>query len=723
MTLPALAVQRPVATFMLLLSLLVLGVVAFPRLSIEFFPLVEPPVISVVVPFPGSHPLEGLRQVVLPLEGELAAISGVTRLSGSASTGQARLTVRFNWSQDMALKKMEVRDAVDRIHPDLPEGIGRILIQTFRDGPSDVMLRGRIAAERDLSRSYSLLEQHIVRPLERIKGVASVRLDGVYAQQVRIQIEPQALLALLQDSNLDMDPGSLHDDLLEIDVRLAGQFQNLEQIRTLRIGRGDLLLRDVASVNRLDPPVEYGRHLDGEFALGIDVYKEPSANTVAAVDRLMDKIKAIRSDPELRGIHLLIWNDQGREIRQSLVGLRNAGLFGGLLAVVVLFLFLRRLSTTLIVAVAIPFSLLVTCGIMYLLGAELDVLAMLGLMVGVGMLVDNAVVVIENIHRLEGQGMPASKAATLGARQVSLAVIAATATTVIVWSWLFTLERSPMVIYLGAVALPLCLAVLSSLLISLTFIPMAAARFVPRQAVRPGFLLRRLVPVYRAVLGWTLRHRVLALAGLIILAGSAYIPYSLIEKTGDVSEQGRDVSIVFRVHDPSDLNTMEVHVNRVEAWLKNKKAKLGYESVYSFYNQHGYAVTRIFLPWERATEAFLRQTRERLQADLPIIPGVTLQVGDQDRFARRGDRRLVTVALRGEDAEYLRKVATGVEDLLHGVEGVKEIFGPTLQGEMEAHILVDSERARTLGLSPQQIADAVTFTFRGRRLRGTQNGM
>ena len=731
MTLPDLAIKRPVATLMLLLSLSVLGVVAIPRLPLDFFPIVEPPQINVVVTFPGSHPLEGLREVVIPLEEELATIPGVKRLNGSARSGSAQVSVRFSWSTNLDLKKMEVREAVDRVRPHFPEGVGQVRIQTFLDGPADgALLQGRISAPRDLSESWELLERRILRPLERIKGVAQVRLDGVQPQQVRIEIDPDSLkrhgidpgdlLVRLQASNLDMDLGAITGEVLRYEVRSVGRFKDLEQIRDLRLDDANLRIRDVAQVSLTEPPLDYGRHLDGEFALGIDIFKEPTANTVKTVDRIMARIDEIRNDRELQGINLLVWTNQAEEIRQSLRGLLNAGLFGGLLAVIVLFLFLRRVSTTLIVAVAIPFSLVVTCGIMYLIGSGFNVLTMLGLMVGVGMLVDNAVVVIENIHRREGQGLEPRQAARVGAREVGLAVLAATATTVIVWSWLFTIEPGPMVIYMGAVALTLCLAVVSSLLISLTFIPLAAARFVPHRPVRPGFLLRRAVPAYRGLLGWTLRHRLLALAGLVALAGSAAIPIILIEKTGEVSKQQRDVPIVYRVHDPASLEVMEAHVNRVEDWLRGKQEELGYESVYSFYTENSYAMTRIFMPWKNANDSSLRKLREKLVGDLPVIAGVTLNVGDHERFRHGGgggDRRLVNVALHGEDVEYLHDLALDVENRLRGVDGVKEVFGPTVHGQHEARILINSDRARSLGLSPRQIANAVSFTYRGRQLR------
>ena len=730
MSLADLPIRRPVAVLMFLVSLLVLGAVAVPRLPLDFMPLVERPFVVVQVPFAGSHPLESLRQVVEPLEEELATIPQVESITARAEPGEARVTVEFGWSANLDLKKMEVREAVDRARSRLPDEIHDIFIRSGHDGPSDgALVEGRISAQRDLSESYDLLDRKIRRPLERIQGVASVRLDGVAPQQVRIDIDPQALvrhgiqpqavLAALQASNVDTDLGAVHGDLLRYEVRALGRFADLDEIRDLMLDRsGSLRVRDVAQVSLREPRLDYGRHLDREFAIGVQVFREPTANTVAVCDAVMERIHKITQDPELEGISLLVWQNQGEEIRNSLAALRNAGLFGGLLAVGILFVFLRRMSTTLIVAVAIPFSLLVACGVMFLAGMVLNVLTMLGLMVGIGMLVDNAVVVIENIHRLQQGGMPAREAARVGARDVTLAVSAATATTLIVWSWLFTIEPGEMYIYIGAVAFTLCIAVACSLLISLTFIPLAAARFVPHKKVRPGWVMKRVVPAYRGLLTWTLQHRVLGLACLVLLAASAYIPYTYSEKSAQPQQYEREVSIFYRAHDPTTWDAMEVHVNQVEEWLESRRDELGYESLYSFYHDRGFGMTRVYPPAATLSEDSLSRLREQLREDLPVIAGIRLEIGDRSRMRHgRGSRNIVPVAVHGDDPEYLRTVALEVESRLREVEGVKDVFGPSVTGSQEARVVVDPQRAAALGLTPRQVADVVSFTYRGRALQ------
>lgn len=732
-----LAIDRPVATCMLLLCLMVLGVVAIFRLPLDNMPLIQEPEIDVEVPFAGSHPLETLRDVAIPIEEEIATIPEVKRISTRATSSQARVEVNFDWDVNLEVKRMEVREAVERARGRLPEGIGFIQVKGDIAGPADgAMLQGRISAERDLSESWELLDRRIKRPIERIKGVASVSLYGVEPQQIRIDLDFEAMLNhgvraneildVINSANLDMDLGTIRGDVVRYDVRTVARFTELDEIRDLSIGRG-LRVRDVARVESREPEVDYGRHLDRRFAIGIDVFKEPTANTVATVDAIMAKIDEIENDPALQGISLLVWANAGEEIRTALSGLRDAGIFGGFLAVFVLYFFLRRLRNTLIVAIAIPFSLIVTCGGMYALGSEFNVLTLLGLMLGVGMLVDNAVVVMENIHRLQSQGIDPRTAAKLGARDVAMAVTASTATTVIVWSWLFTADKSELTIMMTQTALTICLAVGCSLLVSLTLIPLAAARIGKGKEAKEGFLLQRLVPLYRGLLGFTLRHRVFALVVLLGIASTAIIPIQAIEKTGEPAMQQYSVQINLEVHDPSTKEVLEGHINTLEAWLDERKDELGYESMYSWYSQNMGCMTRLYLPRGNASKDKLQKLRDKLEGKLPEIAGVKLQVGDSEwyRRGRGGDgRRMVSVSITGEDPEYLEQLAIGAEQRLRGIPQAIEVWGPSLRGQKELRLLVDPARAHALSVTPSAIADAVSFAFRGRNMRRyqTENG-
>ncbi|HVS01399.1 MAG TPA: efflux RND transporter permease subunit, partial [Thermoanaerobaculia bacterium] len=726
-----LPLDRPVATLMLLLSLMVLGTVAIFELPLDFMPQVEPPFVRVEVSYPGSHPLENLRQIVEPLEAEIATVSGLESLGSTAEAERATIRAEFDWSANLDLKKLEVREAVERALPLLPHDIGRITYRTFNHGPSDgAILEARIAAQRDLSESWDLLDERIKRPLERIQGVGSVELGGVEPQQVRVEVDPAALrrhgvlprelVEALEGANLDFDVGVVRGDALRFDVRSLGRFRSTDEIAALPLPGQSVRVGDVAEVTVRQPKMTFGRHLDRKFAISLQVYKESAANTVDTVERLLDRIAEIERDPALEGVTLVVWNNAGEEIRNSLFGLRDAGLFGGLLAIGVLFFFLRRVSTTAVVALAIPFSLLVTCGLMFAAGMQLNVLTMLGLMLGVGMLVDNAVVVIENIYRLQGEGLDADAAARLGTRQVTLAVLAATATTICVWSWLFLADRDPMTIYMEQIAFTICAAVFCSLVISLTFIPLAAARFVPSKPVRRGFVLRRLVPAYRQLLGWTLRHRFLTLLGLLLLASSALIPIQRVEKSAEPKLRETYVQIFLRSQDPTTLEQMQAHVGRVEEWVESRREELGYQNLYAWFREQGMGAVWVYLDPEAATEKTLAELNAKLERGLPRIPGVEVTVGEREWWRRggSGDSTRVAVALHGDDPEYLQSLALEVEAFLEAMDDpdLREVMGPSIEGQHEAVVAVDPERAHSLGISPRRIAETVGLTFRGRNL-------
>jgi HAE1 family hydrophobic/amphiphilic exporter-1 len=652
-------IYRPVTTGMFLVCLTVLGIVGIYLLPLDFFPMVKEPEIDVNVPFPGSHPLEALEEVARPLEEEIATISGLKRMETDIRNSNVEVEAMFSWSSDVDLKRMEVREAVERARSRLPDRIGHILVEGDTDGPSGgSILQGRISAERDLSESWALLDQHIRRPLERVPGVARVDLYGVEPQQVRVDldlarlqehgIDAGELARRIDSENQDVDVGVIRGDSIRYELRTVGRFRSVDEMRELSIGAGDLRLGDVADVSMEEPRLDYGRHLNRKFAIGIDVYKEPSANTVETVDRVLVEIEHIQTDPRLEGVILLVWENAAKEIRGSLSSLRNAGMFGGCLAIVVLFFFLKRIGSTLIVGTAIPFSLVVTCGVMYLFDMPFDVLSMLGLMLGVGMLVDNAVVVMENIHRHRAMGKSPQEAALTGVREVGLAVLASTATTVIVWSWLFTAERSPMTIYIGVVAAVICFSVGCSLLISLTFIPMMTARFGVGQAPAPGFILRRVIPGYRQLLGWTLRHRFVTLVLLVILASSAAFPLAMLEKTGEPKNIQTSVPIIYEVFDASTKKTLERHVNQVEAWVWERRDELQIENMYTFYSEPKRVITSLYLAEGRSGEKELEVLREKLEENLPVLAGVRLRVGDGNFGSGMNlGRRLVFLALQG----------------------------------------------------------------------------
>ena len=728
MTLPELAIRRPVTTVTILACAVVLGLVALGRLPLGFMPEVEEPVLFVQVPFPNSTPEQTERLVVRPLEEVLGSVKGVTEMWSNCSSDGGRIRLNFAWGHEMSLARAEVIERIDRIRGELPDTIGDITIGGNWDAAEEdaPVLEGRLSSRRDLSESYDLLERKIVRPLERIPGVASVRLDGVNPKEVRINLRVDDLEAhgvdvrdvarVLQGSNFDLSAGVLRTRDRRVSIRTVGAYSSVEQIRELPLRGDGLRLSDVADVRYEEPPLEYGRHLDGDFAIGVTVSAEAGGNAVEICDEVRREVEAMNNDPELEGVTFLIWFDQGAEIRKTLKDLSFTGLFGGLLAAVVLFAFLRRVSMTLVSVACIPFSLIVACGAIWAMGKTMNTLTLLGLIVGIGMLVDNAVVVMENIYRHQQRGLSRRDAAAVGSREVSLAVIAATLTSVIVFLPMIFNKPSEMNIYLRELAITVCLTLLASLFVSQTLIPLATSSFIHSRSRGRGRLMRWLEKRYGVLLAFFLRRRWLTpVIGLAVIASTWY-PFSHIDKNFDANESEVFVQIRYEFAEPLSLERKERAITLIEQRLVPHRDELNAEHIYSFWSDR-FSLTRLYMKEGFANENAMAETRDRLRELLPELPGIKLEVQDQAGWGwRRGGGKRIAFQLVGEDTGVLAELAQQAKVRLEAIPGLKDVWTSAQSGGMELYVDLDRELAARYGVPLNQPAEVVSLTFRGRRL-------
>jgi len=727
-TLPELAIRRPVATLTIIACLVVLGLVALDRLPLGFMPEVEEPRLFVHLPFPNATPEQTERLVVRPVEEALGSVKGVEEMWSRCNADSGRVMLRFAWGHEMSLARAEVTERIDRIKRDLPDTIGDITISgNWNSADEDApVLEGRLSSKRDLSESYDLLERKIVRPLERIEGVASVSLDGVNPKEVRINLRVADLEAhgmdvrevarAISNANFDLSAGVLRSGERRLSVRTVGAFTTVQEIADLPLGGDGLRLADVADVAYDEPPLEYGRHLDGNFAIGVSVSAEAGANAVTICDEVRLRVDEMNSDPELEGVTFLIWFDQGEEIRKTLKDLSFTGLFGGLLAATVLFVFLRRVSMTLVSVLCIPFSVIVACGAIWAMGKTMNTLTLLGLIVGIGMLVDNAVVVMENIYRHQQRGLSRAKAALVGSREVSMAVIAATLTSVIVFLPMIFNKPSEMNIYLRELAITVCLTLLASLFISQTLIPLATSTFIRSRSRGRARLMLWLEERYEGLLGFFLRHRWLVpIIGLAVIA-STWIPFSKIDKNFDVNESEVFVQIRYEFAEPLSLERMQRAVTIVEEHLVPHRDELLAEHIYSFWSDR-FSLTRLYMKEGHANDTSMALTRARLRELLPELPGITLEVQDQaSRGWRRGGGKRIAFQLVGEDTGVLSELAEEAKLRLEEIPGLSDAWTSAESGSMELHVDLDRELAARYGVPLNQPAEVISLTFRGRRL-------
>ncbi len=727
MTLPEIAIKRPVAMMMLLVSIVLMGAVALLRLPLAFMPDIEEPELFVQLPYESASPEQVERMIVRPVEDALGSVKGLQSLWSSCDGDGGRIRLGFDWGADLHLARTEVWERIDRIRGDLPEDMGDILVSTSWDSrESDIpVMEGRLSSPRDLSESYDLLERKIIRPLERVPGVAQVRLDGVNPREVRINLRLADLEAhgvdvrdvsrTLRSGNFDQSLGKIVEGDARWTLRTVGTLADVEQIRDLPLRADGLRLSDVADVVYQEPPLEYGRHLDGDFAIGVSVSQESRANTVEVCDALEAAIARMGDDPELEGVNFLIWFSQGQEIRKTLGDLTATGVFGAILASVVLFVFLRRLSTTVVAVLCIPFSLIVTCGVIWAQGKSLNTLTLLGLIVGVGMLVDNAVVVMENIFRHRELGEDPETASREGAREVSNAVTAATLASVIVFIPLIFNKPSEMNVYLKELAITVCLALLASLFISQTLIPLATARYIRSQPRPRGRWMTGVERGYESLLRLNLRRRWLApVIGLAVIASAVY-PFRHIEMNFDASQAELFVQVNYDYSEELSLEGKEALVTQVEQFLEPHRAELTARSIYSFWSDD-WSMTRVYLEEGEADAANIARVRGVLRGLLPEIAGVKLDVQEEHQGWRQGGGRRVAFQIVGEDTEVLMQLADEAVQRVAAVPGLLDVGSRDQAAQQELHIEPDRELVARYAVSPAQVADVVGLTYRGRRL-------
>ena len=718
------ALHRPVTTVVVFVALALVGIIASRLLPLEKFPDIEFPGIFVQVPYPGSTPEEVERLITRPVEEALATLSGVEQMFSASREGQAEIFLQFGWDQSMGAKGIEARAKVDGIRHLLPDDIRRIFVFTGSLGDQPV-LQLRISSERDLSDSYDLLDRLLKRRLERIDGVSRVDLYGVDPREVRILMQPDRLAAhgvdvialrdLLLSSNFAVSAGKITAGGERFSVRPSGEFTSIDQIRNLTINSSGLRLADIADVDLRVPERNYGRHLDRNYAIGVAINKTTGSNLVEVTDRVIAEVEKIGELPQMQGIKIFSLENQGDSVRESLSDLLTAGAIGGLLALMVLYLFLRQVTTTLIVTASVPFSLMITLGALYFAGLSLNILSMMGLMLAVGMLVDNAVVITESIfrHRTEKPAEP-FKSTIDGVNEVGLAVIAGTATTIIVFAPIIFGAQIDITIFLTHVAITIIVALLASLLIAQTLVPMLAARVAVPPQPKTGAWISRLTNRYVRGLEWILSHRWWTALGILLICVIGVLPMALQLVKFDMFPQdvGRRLFMPYHIEGQHSLERIESTVDTIEEYLYSRQEEFDIRSIYSYYDE-GRAESTILLTDEEDATLSTKEVIELIEKDLPSIA-----IGKPSfQFDQQGGGEGFTLQISGDSTERLNQISTDVVRALDSVEGLKDVRSDAEAGDKEVRVTVDRARAAALGLTADTIAQSVSIAMRGENLR------
>lgn len=726
------SIRRPVTTIMCFVSLVVIGLIASFRLPLEALPDISAPFLFVQIPYTGSTPEEVERTIIRPVEESLATMTGIKRMRSSATSEAALIYIEFSdWDRDIAIAASDARERIDAIRSDLPDDLQRYNV--FKWSSSDQpVLKVRLASTTDLTTAYDMLDREFKRRIERIPGVARVDITGAPPNEVEIAIDPNRLNAhglsinelseRLRTLNFSISAGQIDDNGQRVRVQPVGEITDLQEMRDLVINAKGLRLGDIADVRLKPARMNYGRRLDGSPAVGLDIFKERSANLVDVSRAALAEVEAIRAQPSMRDVQIKVIDNQGKAVTSSLLELAEAGAVGLILSVTVLFFFLRHWPSTLMVTLAIPICFTITLGFMYFVGVTLNILTMMGLLLAVGMLVDNAVVVVESIYQ-ERERMPGQPrlASIIGTRNVAIALSAGTLCHCIVFVPNLFGETNNISIFMAQIAITISVSLLASWLVAVSLIPMLSARMAtPKLVHSQTGLIARLQRRYAQLLDWSLHHRGWSLLGILLVVLVSLVPMKLTKVDMFGGEGGKDIFIGYMWKGAYTYRQMSEEVARVENWIDQNRERLHVKQVYSWYSEQEGSSTVVTLDEKYAKD--IKSLQEELRKGLPKSARTDYFVGNQGGDGGGGSNQGVQVQLVGDSSSMLQEIGQEVVPLLAQRAELRDVRIDNGEKGGELKVRVDRERAAAFGFNAEQVASFVGLALRGAPMREFRRG-
>ena len=739
-TLPALAIRRPITIVMIFLSTLVVGMVAWNDISIQLLPGgLDPPFLWIWLSYPNSSPVENMERIGQPVEEAFWTIKGIKNVRTRARDNGCSVFLEFNQSVDMDVAYLAIRDRLERVRPELPDDYRYTHIRRFSEDDEPVLYFG-ISITGNYDDPYRMVEEEVVRPLERVDGVASVEMWGGDAKMIRIEllvnrlkaygIDIADVMSRLRSENFAIAGGKVKAADRELLVRADGRIKSLEELERLPVKGTAVVLGDIADISYSSPPRRWIQRIGRKDAIQMGVFKESDANAVEVTERLAAVIDDITANPRMQGFDFNILFDQGNIITQSVKNLEEAGMWGAIFAVLVLFFFLRRFRMTLFITMAIPISVLIAVICLYFMDWSLNIITLSGLMICVGLVVDNAIVVVENIFTYKQKGVSSTEAAIKGASEVGLAITLATLTTVVVFLPLMLMSSDRILaFYLLRIGLPVIYALLASLMVALLFIPLAVNKFALEGKSRTSPLIEKSSVRIRAVAAKVLKHRGESVLILLIILMSTGIPMKGVISTDEEESNINDFALRFHFPPYYSLARVDSLLKSYEDTLYANAKAYDIKTVVTGF-QRGHGRLRVFMNEvpERTwfTEGFIRIARrsglykpevlerkeviEDIKEKIEIPPGVEMH----STWRRgSGDEDAVYVSVYGENIHRLLEITEDVKRRLEGLEGVLSLETDLETSSDEVQIRYDPALTSLHGVDPAQAAYGLNALVRG----------
>lgn len=737
MSLTATSVHRPIATTMIFLIVIVMGAIGFRYLPVDLLPPIETPELNVEVRYPNVGPEEIELLITEPLENSLSVVANLESMSSSSREGEGRVSLRFAQGTDLAEASNDVREVLDRVRNSFPQDADAPRINKFNPDNLPVVMIG-VQSDRDLMQLTTILEREVRKRFEQIPGIGSIDVWGGLTRRIQVEVMRDRLLA----TGLTMDDitsairtessttpgGNVQRGVTQLYIRSLGEYDNLEEIRDTVIRTIDgvpIRVGDVATVRDAIADVDRYIQVNDVPMVRLALRKQTGANTVAVAreaKRIVEQLNLERDD-----MQFLLMSDQSSYIQSSMDNVRNSAIWGGMLAVIIMFAFFRNGSVTMVVSVSIPISIIATFALLYLNGLSLNQMSFGGLALGVGLIVDNAIVVIENIvrHRTNGQNL--ISAALIGTSQVTGAVIASTVTTLVIFLPVIFMQTVTGSMF-QQLALVVSFSLACSLLVALTLVPMLASRFLTvkpltelREEERKPGKMARLCDRYSKVLGWALKHRLAVLAGttflmLVSLFFGSRLSYELAPAV-----QAESVNLNLRMAQGTNIAVQHTYLKELDRLVRED---LPWDDIqhYATEVRNGQAQIELLLKPEGQRSIhpnkLADELRQRVQGR---VPGAEVRIQAQagfwilNRIFGGNSDDSLQVELRGYNLELAQTLAQDIRSRIEAMPGIVDVNVSQLEGRPEQVVQFDRRRMAELGISINQVSQAIQSSVSGTR--------
>lgn len=722
-----LSVERPVTITMIVLAVVIIGFISLNNLSLQLIPDTDMPFLMVKTTYDGASPEEIEESITKTIEDKVATLNGLDTLSSTSEEGTSLVSLKMIYGTNLIEAKSDLRDIISEVEGSLPDDADDPQILSF-DPNSEAIMSISISGT-DLATLKELAEDKISPALERIVGVASVDISGGLEREIHIDVNQQQMLGYgltfddLESSikavSANVSSGYVDEGDKKIAVRVTGDFDSVDQIRNLEIiteSGEPIKLSEIADVKDTYADQDAHSYLNGEQSLGLSIQKEGDSNTVEVAESVLTEMSQLQK--ELPEINYYIVNNSADNIEDSIANVGQTFVLGGILAVIILFLFLRNLESTIVIATAIPISVIATFALMFFGDLTLNMMTLGGLALGVGMLLDNSIVVLENIYRHQVSGDGRIMAAKKGASEVGTAIIASTMTTAAVFLPVVFIEDMLAQIF-TPLSLTVTFSLMASLFVALTFVPMLSSKVLhvskrgsKNTDQKDKSWIRNL---YQKLLGLVLQHRYLVITVLLVFlvvfgvgVKSRIIPFKT--EYMPSSDQGSVSVYIDLAQNTRDEITIKA-LKEAEAYLDQIPE---IDTIYSTVEDNSASLTLVLVDRSDRNRD-VNEIAEAVRQNLNNIAGAEINVAAQNSMMGNkgkggGD---IELNVKGPDLTQLSFIAAQLEEIVKNTEGTRNIDLSVDESRPEIKIKAKNGIAEKLGFTASGIASDVKSAVYG----------